>query len=103
MAKLESRTCPQCGELIESKEYEPNKRGGAPTATSFNSCLRRCNECGIGFSNAKNIDSVVKIYRNPLDNIPREVRNDAMETLAKSLNKMVLLPISWRKPDIFLT
>jgi hypothetical protein len=88
MAKLDNLTCPQCGQLIESEEYMPNKRGGASTATSFNSCLRQCDQCGIGFSNAKNPDSVVKIYRNPLGNIPREVQDGARETLAKSLNKI---------------
>jgi hypothetical protein len=88
MVKLISLSCPKCGQLIDSEEYKPNKRDGAPTATSFDACLRRCVQCGIGFSNAKNPDSVVKIYRNPLDNIPREVQNGVKETLAKSLNKI---------------
>ena len=69
-----------------SGEYKPNKRGGAFIATSFNKCLRRCEQCGIGFSNAKNPDSVVKIYRNPLDNIPFEVRAGTLDTLPNALN-----------------
>ena len=87
MVKLKNLICPRCGQLIESDEYEPKNSGGAFAATSFNKCLRRCNECGIGFSNAKNPDSVVKIYRNPLDNIPPEVHDGAVETLLNALNK----------------
>jgi hypothetical protein len=35
--------------------------------------------CGIVFSNAQNLSSVVKIYRKPLDNIPPEVHDGALE------------------------
>jgi hypothetical protein len=87
MVKLENIICPKCGILIESDNYTPNSRGGAPPATYFDACLRRCNECGIGYSNAQNPSSVVKIYRNPLDNIPPEVHNGALETLSNALNK----------------
>jgi hypothetical protein len=86
MAKLENIICPKCGNLIESDNYTPNSRGGAPPATSFDACLRRCNECGIGFSNAQNPSSVVKIYHNPLDNIPPEVHVGVLETLSTALN-----------------
>jgi uncharacterized Zn finger protein len=61
MPKLENLTCPKCGKVIESEEYKSNRREGAFTATSFDTCLRRCEECGIGFSNAQKLDSVVKI------------------------------------------
>jgi len=86
MVKLENLICTKCNNLIESDNYIPNSRGGAPPATSFDTCLRRCNECGIGFSNAQNPPSVVKIYRNPLDNIPPEVHDGALETLPNALN-----------------
>lgn len=88
MAKLASLTCPKCDQVIESEEYKPNKKGGAPPATSFGNCLRRCDNCGIGYSNAQNPDSVVKIYRNPLDNIPLEVHDGALETVSNALNKI---------------
>jgi hypothetical protein len=34
------------------------------------------------------LDSVVKIHRNPLDNIPPEVHDGALETVSNALNKM---------------
>jgi hypothetical protein len=88
MAKLASLTCPKCEQLIESEEYKPNKKGGAPPATSFGTCLRQCDNCGIGFSNAQKPESVVKIHRNPLDNIPTEVHEGALETLSHALNQL---------------
>jgi hypothetical protein len=88
MPLLENLKCTKCGHLIKSERYRPNTRGGAHRATSFNTCLRRCEDCGIGFSNAKNPDSVVQIFRNPLDNIPPEVQDGARETLGKSLNEL---------------
>jgi len=88
MTHLPNIKCPKCGGLIESDNFTPKSRGGAPPATSFDACLRRCDKCGIGYSNAQNPDGVVKIYRNPLDNIPPEVHNGALETVSKALNKI---------------
>ena len=88
MTKLASLTCSKCDLLIESEEYKPNNKGGAPPATSFGTCLRRCDNCGIGYSNAQNPSSVVKIYRNPLDNIPAEVHDGALEALSNALNQL---------------
>jgi len=88
MAKLASLTCSKCDQLIESEEYKLNIKGGAPPAISFDACLRRCNKCGIGFSNAQNPSSVVKIYCDPLDNIPPEVHDGAWETVLNALNKI---------------
>jgi hypothetical protein len=81
MEKLKNLTCSKCGQIVESEPYTPNKKGGAFAATSFETCLRRCDNCGVGYSNAQNPDSVVKIYRNPLDNIPLEVQDGALETV----------------------
>ena len=88
MTKLEKLICSICGNLIESDNYNPNSRGGASPAASFETCLRRCNNCGIGYSNAQNPSSVVKIYRKPLDNIPPEVHNGALDTVSNALNKL---------------
>jgi hypothetical protein len=88
MAKLASLTCSKCDQLIESEEYKLNIKGGAPPAISFDACLRRCNKCGIGFSNTQNPSSVVKIYCDPLDNIPPEVHDGALETLSNALNQL---------------
>ena len=87
MAKLTNLKCSKCGLLIESENFTPNSRGGAPPATSFESCLRHCEKCGIGYSNIKNPSGVVKIYRNPLDNIPPEMHDGALETLSIALNE----------------
>jgi len=55
-------------------------------ATRFDDCLRRCETCGIGASNASDPDAVTYIHRDPLGNIPSESREGAIETLAQALN-----------------
>jgi hypothetical protein len=88
MAKLQSLHCSKCNKLIESDTYTPNKRGGAFTATGFDTCLRKCDHCGIGYSNAKNPSNITKIFRDPLNNIPTEVHDGALETLLYALNQL---------------
>lgn len=88
MAKLESIMCPKCGDLIQSDNFTPNSKGGAPPATSFGTCLRRCDNCGIGCSNSQNPNSIVKICRDPLNNIPPEVHIGALKTVTKALNRI---------------
>jgi hypothetical protein len=86
MTCLSNIECHKCGKSIESKKFTPRSRGGAPSATSFETCLRRCDNCGIGYSNAQKPNSVVKIFRDPLDNIPDKVREGALNTLSNALN-----------------
>lgn len=60
--------------------------GYRKTAACFEDCLRKCETCGVGFSNS--ISGQTRIYRNPLDNIPQESRAGALETLARALNEL---------------
>lgn len=55
-------------------------------ATQFDDCLRRCEPCGIGASNAADPNRVTYIHRDPLGNIPVESRAGASEALAQALN-----------------
>lgn len=83
---LPTLRCPACQNDLVSRDFIPNKRGGAPNASTFDSCMRRCNVCGIGFSNARNPDDVVCIYRAPDDAIPTEVRGTLDGVLQQSMN-----------------
>ena len=55
-------------------------------ATQFDDCLRRCEPCEIGASNAANPEAVTYIHRDPLGNIPMESREGASEALAQAFN-----------------
>jgi hypothetical protein len=57
-----------------------------PRATQFDDCLRRCETCGIGASNAAVPGTVTYIYRDPLANIPIESREGASDALGQALN-----------------
>ena len=61
MARLVTMACPGCGQLLESREFTPNAKGGAKKATGYEDCLRRCDDCEIGLSNTKNAGNVVPI------------------------------------------
>ena len=54
--------CPDCGAILESRPFTLNARGGAPTVHGYDDCLRRCEPCGIGLSNAGD-PSKVKVLR----------------------------------------
>ena len=73
--------CPSCGTDITPAEVPARP----PVALDYLSCLRRCDACGIGFSNARQHPTL--IYREPLHNVPAEVRSDASAVLAAALNK----------------
>jgi len=57
-----------------------------PVATSFESCVRKCVDCGVGASNAQDPVKTTYIYLNPLENIPAASRVGAAETLRTALN-----------------
>jgi hypothetical protein len=88
MAELPSVHCPKCGRLLESHEFTPNTRGGAPRASGYESCLRRCWVCGIGLSNAKtaDLDRLTIIYRDPFADLPDWLREGCERTLDQALN-----------------
>ena len=70
--------CPSCG-----NQLHPLK-GPSPRASNFESCLRKCDPCGVGLSNRLTNPTI--IYRNPLDNVPPEVRSGAIQALSSALN-----------------
>ena len=77
---LDKVKCPSCGELVAPIN------GAIKAARSYDDCLRRCEKCGIGFSNSKNNPSV--IYKNYLDNIPELLQNGLEITLNNSINEL---------------
>ncbi len=86
MPELEAITCPDCGRSTGPVDYAPDQRGGPPPAQSYATCLRKCLSCDVGFSNTRDPSAVVRIHRDSLRNIPEQVRDGAMETLAAALN-----------------
>ncbi len=76
-----------CGSMIESDPFLPNARGGAKRASGFASCLRRCNACGIGFSNAQNPSDVRQILRDPFAGLPPYIAEGSDSALADCLNR----------------
>ncbi len=78
--------CPFCNARLHSVEYIPTPGGGPPRARSYETCLRQCEVCGVGLSNCLPPRCPVVIYRDPLDNVPIQVRDGVRETLANALN-----------------
>jgi hypothetical protein len=78
--------CPNCGAEILSDEFTPGVTGGTLIADCYAACLRRCASCGIGFSNARHAADTVRIYSDPLRNIPEPARAGALDILASALN-----------------
>src|SRR5262245_31454258 len=87
MPELGPVICPDCGRSVGPVLFIPDYRGGPPTARAYGACLRRCETCGVGFSNAQDPARVVMIHRDPLRNIPAEVADGAREALAAALNE----------------
>ena len=90
MAKLPAIDCPRCGKKVKSKEFTPSSRGGAHHASNYDSCLRRCERCGYGFSNANTdqTDRLTIIYRNPFWNVPNFIAEGHEYVLEQAINAM---------------
>lgn len=73
-----SLPCPKCKKLLHDQN-EPAK-----TALAFEDCFRRCDDCRVGFSNART--EPTRIWKNVADNLPAEAQTAACETLARSIN-----------------
>lgn len=71
--------CPSCGVLVRAAD------GNLKTANCYADCLRKCEKCEVGFSNAKNGPTI--IYLMPELNVPSQVREGVRETLALALNE----------------
>lgn len=71
--------CPSCGLDLEPRE------GPASAAAAFDDCLRRCDPCGLAWSNSST--QPVRIWREPTQNVPAEVRSGLAEAAAAALNE----------------
>lgn len=77
--QLSPLQCPECGSRLHPVD------GQLKSAGCFEDCLRRCEPCGVGFSNGRSEQT--RIYRNPVHNVPDEVRTCAKETIFEALNE----------------
>lgn len=81
--------CPSCGvDLAHPLPPRP------PSSTSFETCIRRCEPCGVGLSNAAT--NPTTIWEDPLRNIPEEVREGAESVVRNSLNERSR-PSKWKR------
>jgi len=86
MPELVAIACPDCGKALGPIAYSPDDQGSPPTTVSYATCLRRCEDCGVGFSNARDASCVTKIYRDPTRNVPAPLRGGLLETLGLAMN-----------------
>lgn len=70
--------CPSCGAML------PPRPGRIVSADHWLSCLRRCDRCRIGVSNAMN--NPTTIFDDPRLNVPEEVKDGVLDVLALTLN-----------------
>lgn len=70
--------CPVCRRPLEARA------GSLVAATCWQDCLRRCEDCGVGFSNARK--GGVRIWREATQNVPMQVREHVLETLQLAVN-----------------
>jgi hypothetical protein len=78
---LAQLSCPRCGLPLQ-----PIALPARPAVVyQFEDCLRRCDTCGVGYSNARNNPTI--IYQDPLDNIPAQAREGIDVVLAQSLSE----------------
>jgi hypothetical protein len=78
--RLPTLDCPVCCHQMVREECIEK----IPTATRFEDCLRRCEPCGIGASNASK--DVTYIFRDPLKNIPVQSREGAIGALSRAIS-----------------
>lgn len=71
--------CPGCGLELDPRE------GPASAAAAFDDCLRRCDPCGLAWSNSST--QPVRIWKEPTHNVPAEVRSGIVEAVAAALNE----------------
>jgi len=76
--ELPAVDCPGCGLRLVSAATV------IKTATRYADCLRRCDICGIGFSNRRT--NPTTIYRSPEQNVPETVRPGVVAALGQALN-----------------
>src|ERR1700723_3110246 len=75
---LDHSHCPLCGTDLPKLQLRPSR------AASFDGCVRKCEPCGVAFSNASK--NPTRIHRDPLNNIPPEARPGALHALSNAVN-----------------
>jgi hypothetical protein len=77
---LDPLACPSC----EAALCSPDLLGRAWAATCYEECLRRCERCGVGYSNGLTDPTV--IWREAHRNVPPQVREGLDAVLGAALN-----------------
>ncbi len=85
MSRLPSIQCPECNSKLEDVAPEAKSK----SAVDYSTCRRRCEKCGLGFSNAQtdNIKKLTTIYRNCFTGIPAEIAEGYERVLAQAFNE----------------
>jgi hypothetical protein len=78
---LFSDMCPSCGAPLMVTRALIGTR-----PHRFEDLAFRCEACGIGFSNSTDPETRRRIYRDPCDNVPREVRDGLPDVLRCAVN-----------------
>ena len=76
-----SNACPSCGNPLNVTSDRIGKR-----PHRFEDLAFQCDACGVGFSNSSNPAGLRRIYRDPRDNVPPEVRDGLLEVLGHAVN-----------------
>jgi hypothetical protein len=73
--------CPKCNRALPARSAKV-----VAQVSRYEDCLRRCDDHGIGFSNARDQSQATVIYRNHEDNLPPQLVEGLGETFAHVLN-----------------
>lgn len=77
---MEDMRCPKCGKIM-SKDTSIKE---GTKSSSFDKCIRKCNDCEIGYSNAK--DKPTLIFKNYLQSIPSQYVPNLELTIENPIN-----------------
>ncbi len=70
--------CPSCKRLLKVRY------GARRAPACFHDCLRRCDACRVGYSNA--LEDPAIIWEDPCQNLPEEMRSGALDAVALAAN-----------------
>src|SRR5258707_15366643 len=82
---LPSRRCPFCGSMLHPRALADGE-DQPRAAVLFTDCLRRCDSCRVGFSNARTVASETVIHEDASGNVPIEVRDGFVQALRSSVH-----------------
>jgi hypothetical protein len=89
---FEATQCVVCGSLLE-----PDLSIAGKAATSYATCIYRCEVCRIGYSNARHPDQRRALYEHPAGNcstgnVPEQLVAGLEETLQSAFNVRARTP-----------